>query len=380
MPTSSLPSVENDAASLLDQAFSLRDRYSPGDFPCVGVFGAGAPETLIAASGACPIHVEFGTAEDGLSTAIDDVIEPFVDAEVRLFLNRLVRGDFADMRGIIFARDDAPAMIAYQYANEWLRQRRVHGGIPPLFLWNLVHTDTAPVRQFNQVQAQKLIAFLESVGLWRPTAAGLAKAAEVCQARDTALQDLAARRASGLSAVTAMRWRNAGRFMTAKAHAEHLERALSQLLPSPPIDRPLIGIVGSPLLSERAYAMFDKIGVVAADLHPWGDVWPGAGALAATLDDCLVAIAADPSCHRIVPTSAYREALLAQTATAQCDVVICQLAQTDDTIGWDVPALSAALAARGTAFVNLGFRDPEPDGAWLEEAAAKITSALEARR
>src|SRR5690606_2548143 len=101
---------------------------------------------------------------------------PFVDEEVRNFLVRLMRGEFAGLAGIIFSRDDAPALVAYQYASEWIRQDRERGPTPPLFLWNLVHANTRPVADFNRIQADKLFDFLETIGLSRPTDRSLANA------------------------------------------------------------------------------------------------------------------------------------------------------------------------------------------------------------
>lgn len=381
MPTFDASGAPDTAIAALEAAFSQGDRYCFDDRPRVGVFGSGMPETLVKAAGACPVHVEFGMAEAEAGTSgIDAVLEPFLDSAVCVFLQRFARGDFADLRGIIFARDDAPALVAYQYATEWVRQGRAPAGSPPLFLWNLVHTDTAATRRFNQVQADKLFGFFEAIGLERPEAEKIATAAAHERARANALLQLNAARERGLGAATAIRWRNAGRFMPAELHAKLLEAVLADPQPASNQSPARLAVIGSPFLSVRSYAALDALGTVACDLQPWGDMWPGSGNGCETLEELLVATSADWSCNRIVPTSAFREGIIDRTAAAGCDVVICQLAQTDDTIGWEVPALAAAFAARGTAFVNLGFRDPEPGEPWLEAAAKAISAALEARR
>src|SRR5690606_5355500 len=87
------------AGAALDAAFSQRDLYRPASAaPRVGVFGNGVPEILLAAAGAIPVHLNLGqiaAIPDG-EGSIAEVIEPFVDEEVRLFLLRLMHGDFAD--------------------------------------------------------------------------------------------------------------------------------------------------------------------------------------------------------------------------------------------------------------------------------------------
>jgi len=360
------------AAATLESAFEQRDSWcAAADRPLVGIFGNGMPENLIAAAGAVPVHLSMGNAV--AEHEITSVIEPFVDDEVRTFLVRLMCGELAAYRGIVFARDDAPAMIAYQYATEWIRQDRKRAATPSLFLWNLVHTDSAPVRRFNSIQAGKLFDFLEATGLVRPDEASLKSASVEEIRRSRALHAMA----GAVSGSTAFRWRNAGRFMGAGEHADLLEAGLAQNSDSHPAGL-RIGLVGSPLASAPTYAMLEAFGQVVCDLQPLGSVWPGPGNLAASLEDVLARTAADSSCPRISPATAYRAAMVARLVEARCELVVCQLAQTDDTFGWEVPRLFDELKAQGIACVNLGFRDAAPPRAWVDEAASKIVKALEA--
>lgn|SRR5690554_1207048 len=366
------------AAAALERASMLQDFWSSSaDLPRVGVFGNGLPETLIAASGALPVHLSLRTTE--ASNSITSVIEPFVDEEVRHFLVRLMNGDFAGFAGIVFARDDAPALIAYQYASEWIRQERERGVTPPLFLWNLVHTGTRPVASFNRIQAEKLFAFLEGVGLARPDEDRLAEAAKDEAERAEALGQLQMAVGQTQSGRTAAAWRNAGRFMGAAEHASLLNSALDG--PAEVLNlTQRIGLVGSPLASSRTYEMFEQFGTVVSDQQNFGQMWPGPGNAKTSLDDILAATAADSSCFRITPASAHRAALVNNLVEARCALVICQLAHTDDTFGWEIPALFAELAAHDIACVNLGFRDAAPDAAWLERGTQLISHALEAEK
>jgi hypothetical protein len=365
------------AAAALERAMEQQEEWPrTASQPRVGIFGNGMPETLVAAAGAVPVHLALGTTTE--SHPISEIIEPFVDEEVRHFLIRLMQGAFADLAGIIFARDDAPALIAYQYATEWIRQGLEREKTPPLFLWNLVHTDTPPVRAFNRLQAEKLHALFQSIGLKFPDEEDISAAALAEQRRAEALSAMDAAVGVTLSGTRAARWRNAGRFMSASDHADLLIGALADTRESlPPPVR--IGIVGSPLACERTYAMIETFGTVVCDQQSFGQMWPGSGNAAPRIDDILVATAANPSCPRISPTSAHRAALLQTLLDARCFLVVCQLSQTDDTFGWEVPALATELAAHGMTLINLGFRDARPDDAWLEVAARRIADALEAR-
>lgn len=374
MPQPSPFESRRAAGSRLEHAFEARDRNQPAaSLPRIGIFGNGFPETLVAAAGGVPVHLSMGQLSE--KTAIDEIIEPFVDEEVRIFLNRLMNGEFADFLGIVFARDDAPALVAYQYACEWVRQGRAPAAVPPMFLWNLVHATTPAVERFNAIQAEKLFDFLNRIGLNRPDDQAIAEAAAAEGRRRKALERLGA---SGVSGTVAMRWRNAGRFMTAGEHADLLDAALGEI-EGGARGGLRIGVIGSPLLSPASYELFEGFGTIVCDWQPWGAVWPGPGNDKLTLPEILRATAADPSCPRIAPTTAFRTALLDAVTEARCELVLCQLAPTDDTIGWEIPAIASALGERGIAFVNLGVREPDQD-TWHERAAALISAKLEARK
>jgi hypothetical protein len=365
------------AAAALERAVQLAEDAATGNgLMRVGIFGNGLPETLIAAAGGLPVHVSLGTTT--AEHPIQSVIEPFVDEEVRHFLVRLMLGEFSGLQAIVFSRDDAPALIAYQYATEWIRQDRLCGKTPPLFLWNLVHTQSAPVQKFNRIQAEKLFAFLASSGLSTPSAASISAAAEDEVLRAQALDAMAAQLGTTLSGATAARWRNAGRFLPARQHVELLNAALGGAA-EPVSRRHRIGLVGSPLASAATYVAIEQFGTIVCDEQSFGNMWPGPGNVAPTLEAILEATAADASSFRIAPTRAYRDRLVRRILAAQCSLVICQLSQTDDTFGWDIPALFAQLRSEGVICVNLGFRDAQPDSAWLEEAQRRIANDLEAQ-
>lgn len=366
------PEAAASAAAALERANQQQEDWSGAASPRIGIFGNGMPETLVAAAGALPVHLGLGTTDQ--THRIVEVIEPFVDAEVRYFLIRLMRGAFSDFAGIIFARDDAPALIAYQYATEWIRQDRERERTPPLFLWNLVHTDTPAVRTFNRIQADKLFDFFESLGLKRPQDADLVAAAASESRRADTLGKVQHAVGVTLSGTTAALWRNAGRFMSASEHADLLLDALAATTePLPPPER--IGIVGSPLSCARTYRMIEGFGTVVSDQQAFGQMWPGPGNRKPGLDEILAATAADASCPRISPTSAHRTALVQSLVDAGCTLAVCQLAQTDDTFGWEIPALFSELSACGIACVNLGFRDAQPNDAWLDDASKVIAEA-----
>jgi hypothetical protein len=167
--------------------------------------------------------------------------------------------------------------------------------------------------------------------------------------------------------------------MSASDHAALLEAAMDRVSDAIPAGARL-GLVGSPFASVRTYQLMEQYGAIVCDLQPWGGAWPSAGNAEATLEGILAATAGDASCHRISPPNAFRRSMVEGLVRARCDLVICQLSHTDDTFGWEIPWLSAELAGHGIGFLNLGFRDREPDEAWLAQAAELIAARLEGPR
>lgn len=360
------------AGAVLKAAYDAADRNNDGqDLPRIGIFGPGIPEGLIAASGSVCVHANFGA--DPKQEPMHAVIEPFVDHEVRVFLNRFALGDFNDLAGMVFARDDAAALTAYQYATEWVRQGHGRSGAPPLFLFNLVHSRAAAAQKFNRVQCDKLVDFLVRVGLERPDDGALSIMVASLRRRAEALEDATAT----VPGAVMTQWRNAGRFMDVASHADLLERAVAEFKPTERAG-PRLGLVGSATNDPSFFSVLDRVGVLVADLQAYGQFWPGVWEQESAREAMLDSLAGDPSCPRIVPPQSHRQSLVERLVAARCDLVVCQLAQTDDTFGWELPALRAELAAQGIRFLHLGFRDHRPDADWLAEAERQVVEALEA--
>ncbi|MEQ9812804.1 MAG: 2-hydroxyacyl-CoA dehydratase family protein, partial [Azospirillaceae bacterium] len=294
---------QDEAREALEAAFQRREVPPGAAEPAIGVFGNGLPEALVRAAGFLPVDVKLPTA-DGPAPAVPAIAgfcEDFLDDHARDFLNRLFAGAHAPLAAIIFCRDDQAAMSAYQYAVELRRLGRGGKAMPKLLLWNLVHGEGAAIARFNRAEAERLFGDLAALGGRRPDADALRHAQQVEARRAAALARLQALRGEGPSPISggaAMRWRNAGRFLTAEQHASLLEAALAgagrQPASADRTGRPRVGLTGSATASPALYAVIERHGDIVADSQAFGDVWPGAGAGAEDLDHLLAAEAADP--------------------------------------------------------------------------------------
>jgi len=122
--------------------------------------------------------------------------------------------------------------------------------------------------------------------------------------------------------------------------------------------------------------MLDSVGSVVVDLQPFGQAWPGPMNESGDLEGLLRAMATDPFCPRGRSSIAMIDALADACALAQCDAVIAQMDQNDDTFGWDLPSLEQALNDLGIPLIQLGFRDFRPDGDWFTTSRERLSNVL----
>jgi hypothetical protein len=373
---------ETSATDRLDAAYHLKARGASADGakPLLGVFGDAFPVELARAAGfmALDVGAEPDADRSLRSDRVAEFIEPFVDERARRFLHRLSTGAFDNFAGIVFSRDDAAAHLAFLYAGE-LRRQAIGVFRPELLLWNLTHTASPAVAKFNLAEAQVLEDRLRTLGGRRWEAAGLGAAVADERGRREALAGLEALRRNGIvSGSEMLRWRNAGRYMSAGRHAELLFDAASGLAGRSPRRGARLGLVGSGIDQCWLYDMLEEFGTVVADPHPLGSAWPHPRPVTDSLDQIVAAVASNPLAPRHLPVAQHRAAIVQACVEAGSEIVVAQLDENDDTFGWDWPSIRADLEANGTAWLELGFRPYLPDEGWVAAARAKLSAAVEA--
>ncbi|WP_010139504.1 2-hydroxyacyl-CoA dehydratase family protein [Oceanicola sp. S124] len=326
----------------------------------IGYFGDDLPRQILQGRGVSAVDVALAPAAPDMHPDVARITEPFMDRRSVEFLNRLAAGAFDDLSGIVFCRDDAAALPAYQYATE-LRRTGVLDRGPAFFLWNLLHGTTGPIATFNARQATRLAEWLPA------TKEG--DDGRTLAAQGEALKALArAQDEARVSGETAMIWRLAGRWMDPASHADALTAAVTAAMGDRDTPRPgrRIALLGAACDQPQLYAALETAGTIVCDLTQLGNHAPRPTGQAAT---DLAAIAVDPFHPRGTPSDRYRPAILQAIAEARCDLVVVQLDETDHSFGWDLPSLTREVSELGIRLVHLGFRPLRPDAAWYARAA-----------
>lgn len=358
------------AASELQRAFAQRaDGLASAPVPLIGYFGDGIALPIIQAAGAICADVKappLADAENGVVVpSVAEVAEPFLDDFTARFLHRFASGALAQFDLIVFARDDVAGLAAYQYAQELRRQGLVSKDGPRLFLWNLVHTDSAAAHRFNMLELANLRSVLSELGL-KDDDAHLAKILDQERKRRALVESLVC------SAADRFVFRNAGRWLTPGAHISALEQVSTQ---EPADGQRHVGLVGNANDLALMRELCGQFGHLSVDLQPFGDVWDYDIEAVSDAESLVRAIAQNPLHVRTSPAENFGAVL--RTRLAKCDLVVATLDRNDDSFGWEVPELKKFVKQNGGRFVDLGFMPFRPDRVWLAAARAQIQEVLQ---
>lgn len=376
------------AISQLEQAFTEKHRFQPlnADRVRIGIFGNRFPEVVLHAAGCHTTDVKAipDVELDDHHPGIASLIEPFLDDYTQAFLHRLFTGRFSALQAILFCRQDASALVAYQYAQEYLRQGRCENPtvIPRLLLWNAEFGDTEAIHRFNLFQVRTLWQSLNDCGIAEPNEAALQQAFQLNAERQALLCKLDEKLTAArplLSGSEALCWRQAGRYMTTEQHLESLQAALDELAHRPGQGGHRFGLYGSFTDDMNLYQLIDQHGALVCDQQPMAEGWPvPALGDSPSVDSLMQSIETDPLVSRGRSSLETLKALVARYKASECQTVILQLDDHDDTLGWDIPQLKQRLAESGINALHLGFRPLRPDAAWLADAGTHIQKAVEA--
>ncbi|MGY1411017.1 MULTISPECIES: 2-hydroxyacyl-CoA dehydratase [unclassified Luteimonas] len=343
-PDVAAPGPAPDASTARSQ---LRDLYSRLDvaaaqahssgLPVVGVLGNTVPVELIRAAGGFPLTL---TGRAGPTPEGDRWMEPFFEPEVRAVFDGLLTGRFGPLALCVIPRTSDQYFKLFLYLTEV--QRIGHGAqVPPLHLYDLLHTRTQRSRSYGIERTRELLARLAQCAGRPITDDDLGQAIVESNRRHVARGALLARRGNSPaleSGTDALMLLGAGRFMLPDHYSARLLDALADGGRECPGPRLLVR--GFPLNHTGLHAAVEAAGgVVVAEDDPWGSRSTGhpidqdGDALLAIFDKYF----RDEPSARVHPDSLRRQWYTQRLATGDIDGVIVYAPDFDDLAGWDVP-------------------------------------------
>lgn len=363
------------SCTLLQNAY--RDRLAAARasrLGVVGLIGNSVPTEFVLAAGRVPVLI---AAERGRPTPTADIyMDQVIAPETKSLFEDAVQGNYSFVELLVLSR---PYAQLYYYLKEVYRLGR-GPKIPPLHIYDLMHSQRAAVRSYNWGRTRTLLERLERLAgqditearLW--DAIGATNRARAVQRR---LLDM--RWAGALTGVEALQALGAGYFLDPTVYADALESYLAESRPrSDLLARPALLVVTSEPLSHLSLhtALEDAGGLVVAEDDWWGSRAPG--------DDVPLAGSAREAIFRkywldvatagVYPAEARESWLRRHALRSDVAGVIFYLPPSDHQFGWDYPRLKQWLDAhdKPSLLVRRNAADETGAAAIRAEAAAFV--------
>lgn len=293
------------------------------------MIGAAIPVELVLAAG-CRPRLLTARAQDFTRDCAP--MEQEHDAEIRSLFVQATDGGFADCDLVVIASTGDGYRYLFQYLREMQRTGR-GGMIPPLYLYDFLFADTAPVRAYHASVVDALVARLSAVSGVVVDDAALNAAIVVADA--------------------------------------------SRVAPSEPASGPRIALMSSvALYHDRLHRSVEQAGacVVAQDD-------PGQGTLPPLGSGNRAALAEHYRRHIVSPRqpTAQREQAFRAILAGKPDGIIFYLPPEDQFYGWSYPALAEAAQQAGVATLLLREDVLAPDNTAQAQVAAFIHTLTQAR-
>ncbi len=255
-------------------------------------------------------------------------------------------GRLAHVAAIVLPRTSDPDYKCFLYLRELVR-RGVATPLPPVLLFDLLHSATAEVPPYDVARARELLDRLAGISQRRPTpndmrhAIGGTNGARAAARRLDSLRR-SAPRLGGLEAFPLL-----GAFwqLAPERYAALASAAADAIAARAPLEALRVLLAGAPVDSPALHAALESQGaVVVAEVSPFG-----AGVAGDDVDTAADPLAAIADRYR-------RSSIDARTPVAvlerwiesflpSIDVVVVSLPPDDASFGWDYPRLRSAARA-----------------------------------
>ncbi len=366
-----------------DVPFSALGAGAPADHGTVVISWPSVPVEIVRAAGFAPM---FARGSEAPTPAANAVLEPdLFPNRLRQLVEAALSGRLAHVAAIVIPRSSDPDYKCFLYLRE-LERRGIVAGLPPVWLFDLLHADGADTQAYNAERARALLARLASLSSRRPGPEDLRKEVAGANRARAAARRLNAMRATAPRIAGADMLPLLGAFWQVEParYSALAEAAADSIIGRSPLEGPRVLLAGAPVDSTALHAAIEAEGaVVVAELTPFGS-----GGVGADID-----ASGDPF---IALTEHYRRASIAarmpvktlmhevDDALRGVNAVILSLPPDDATFGWDYPRVRDLLERRSIPHTALAG-DPALDMtvADLERVRALLRTAppkREARR
>ncbi len=338
-------SAVDELRAAFDEPFAVLGRDAARDGGTVVISWPSVPVELVRAAGFSPVVARGSGAP---TPAADRVLETdLFPNRLRQLVEAALAGRLTDVAAVVLPRTSDPDYKCFLYLRELVRRGDI-ATLPPILLFDMLHTDGADAQAYNTERARALSERLASLAGRQPAQDDLRKKiASANRARAAARRLNALRTAAPrIAGVDALPLLAAFWQLEPERYVALAEAAADSLADRPTLDGPKVLLAGAPVDSTALHAAIEAEGaVVVAELSPFGS-----GGLRADVEaagDPFAALAEHyrrESIDARLPVSTLMSKLDAALGTVAA--VIISLPPDDASFGWDYPRVRELLAQR----------------------------------
>jgi hypothetical protein len=321
--------------------------------PVVGFTSNTVPWELVRAAGCFPVLVDPGfDAPEAPAGLAEPLMEPVFDSRTRRIFTSILSGAWKFLRLLIVPRTSEPEYKLYLYLREVERQK-LSDAIPPLFLYDLLHTRAPISKKYGLDRTGDLARRLTEIGpLNAKTLSSAVAQSNRARASLRRLQNLRTGEAPRISGTDALAISGALYFTDRAPYAKLVDSLCRERQSAKPLGGPRLLIKGTPLGHLKLHEALEARGaVVTAE-----DDWWGARAVEGVIRSArgtkpiLRAIFENyylrASSPRVSPAAA-ADSWFAKAVKRRIDGVVFYLPPEDDVYGWDYPRQRDFVSACG---------------------------------
>jgi len=340
-------SAITELRAAFEDPFSALGRDAARDRQTVLVSWPSVPIELVHAVGFLPV---FPRGSGAATPAADRVLEPHLfPNRLRQLVEAALTGRLANVAAIVLPRSSDPDYKCFLYLRELMR-RGVAAQLPPILLFDLLHSDTPDARAYNAERARNLSVRLTGLASRPQRADELREAiASVNRGRAAARRLNALRGARPLIAgADALPLLGAFWQLEPERYASLANATADELARREPLERRRVLVAGAPVDTPALHAAIEAEGaIVVAELSPFGGC--GTSADVEVVGDPFPALAdhyARESIDARLPVNALMHRFDQLLGVAQA--VVLSQPPDDASYGWDYPRIRELLARRAT--------------------------------
>jgi benzoyl-CoA reductase/2-hydroxyglutaryl-CoA dehydratase subunit BcrC/BadD/HgdB len=337
------------------------------------------PVELVRAAGFSSVVARGSTAP---TPAANRVLEPdLFPNRLRQLVEAALNGRLADVAAIVVPRSSDPDYKCFLYLRE-LERRGIVAGLPPVWLFDLLHSDGADTQAYNAERARTLLARLASLSGRQPGPEDLRQTIASANRARTAARRLNSMRADAplIAGVDILPLLGAFWQLEPARYAVLAEAAADSVIGRSPLEGPRVLLAGAPVDSAVQHAAIEAQGaVVVAELSPFGS--GGAGANVDVSGDPFAALAEHYRRESIaarMPVKALMHKF--DDALRGVAAVVLSLPPDDATFGWDYPRVRELLGRRSIPHAVLAGDPALGTTGTDSERIRSLLSAVRARR